>query len=209
MDDLQQIKQSLFPVFKKFFIDVLGKVAFSRFLSLLPINEKMLLVRKSEEDIWINGRSFSILLAATDIHLSPIMEDFGFEFGRYFAEFHRDEILEFENEKFEKIPVHLLASTDISDRVFAKVKWLNYYFKPLNIINDGKILEKEFSLQMIERPVQIPLFCDFVLGVFLTIIDLLKIVDLEIVEDKCIYDGDLYCNYIFNWEEEVPQINFL
>ncbi|MBU1218401.1 hypothetical protein KKF34_11735 [Myxococcota bacterium] len=209
MDILPRVQRELFPLFKQYFMDTMGSVSFQRFLTLLPAREKLLLSSDFSEREWSQALSFAVILAATDIHITHQMEDFGFELGRYFVEENRFVFLEqfsppgdsggSKKEMWgENTGSRIL---NIATKIEKLLPLMNLWFDPITFKLDERITNYEFRIHMTERPIKIPIFCDFILGVIAGILEMIGISDAEIMEEKCLLSGDGSCTFTVSWGE--------
>jgi predicted hydrocarbon binding protein len=213
-----KVRQILFSMFKRYFQEVLGTVAFQRFVSLLPSNERMIFAQDPSDDGWINARSFSVILAAVDIHITNQVADFGFEMGKYFVSTFGGELFltdlnespdetsnkyeqcintgELEKMGLEELRLYSASQIfNIAKIVKIYGQNLNKWFTPLEVEVDEKISSKSFSILLGTRPVIIPLFCELFMGILVGFLDNLKVGDATITKQCCILDGDDTCHY--------------
>ncbi len=215
-----RIRHTLFHMFQQYFLEVLGTVAYERFVELLPTAEKLLVSQLPEKEEWVPARSMAVLFAAVDIHITHQMEDFGFEMGKFFVEQHKEELvsppgahktgsrgssedpdLNLNTRELHKLDMEELQSysgnhlMQISRVVKMYCENLSRWFQPIRVEIDPKMSGTTFSLLLMERPIGLPLFCEFFMGILVGCLDSLMIGDVTITKEKCLLEGDEMCHF--------------
>ncbi|MBU1239497.1 hypothetical protein KKF84_13990 [Myxococcota bacterium] len=233
MESKATVRHTLFNMFKQYFSEILGTVAYHRFLSLLPAQEKMIMAQSPDLDEWITARSLSVVFAAVDIHITNQMSDFGFEMGKYFVETFRDEIfmersvvdedsLERLADPENQLNTGQLRKLDIAElRVYSSshlpnisrvVKMygqnLTKWFRPLEMEIDQRMSGTSFSVILMDRPVKLPLFCEFFMGILVGFLDNLHIGEATITKETCLLEGEGACVFSIYYGESSP-LDFL
>ncbi|MGM0597673.1 MAG: hypothetical protein ACQES9_11605 [Myxococcota bacterium] len=219
MNNSHLINSNIFNILKEFLEHTLGTIGFDRFRELLPTTERLLLYKDYHEKTWINARSFSIILAAIDIHLTHQISGFGVQFGRYLINVNKKNFADQLDTKNGKLGLELLQdifnwNSENSPDFFKTCNYLfqmlqenKNWFKPFKIIQGDKITEDEFHIILEKRPVIIPLFCEVFIGFLLELLNMLKAGHITVMEEQCITEGHDAC--VFSLFKESSQVDFI
>ncbi|MBN2723728.1 MAG: hypothetical protein JXR95_06625 [Deltaproteobacteria bacterium] len=173
---------------------------------MLPVREKMLLSMEPEDREWINAMSFAVVMAATDIHITTQIEDFSYEFGRYFIEENKivfmQEYSPSENKRKDIWGENTASRIlQIALKLEKLLPLLSLWMDPIVLTVDEKIFGNEIRINMTSHPIKLPIFCDFILGVIVGLLELIGVADAEISEEKCMLTGSTHCVFLISWSD--------
>ena len=204
------VRQEVFLDLRQYFTETIGEVAFSRFLALLPTSLKLVFARDDEPDAPISAREFSILLAAVDMQVHPMLGDFGASWGRHFIvsrarEFtgdltpgQLDSLVRMFHQRRSSAILHVAA------RLQKGLELLPRWFYPLDVAMDERISPSQLAFNAQARPVNLPLFCNVLCGFASGILEVHHLPFLRIQEEFCMTSGNMACSFVILFEQETP-----
>ena len=204
------VRQEVFADLREYFTETIGEVAFARFLSLLPATLKMVFAREGDPDAWIPAREFSILLAAVDMQMHPMLADFGAVWGRRFVTSRAGEFVgDLTTSQLDALSrmFHQKRSTSIlhvASRLQRGLERLPDWFFPLEAAVDERVSPSQIAFHALARPVNLPLFCSVIAGFAGGILELHRIPCLRIHEESCMTTGHTACSFVILFEPETP-----
>ncbi len=204
------VRQEVFNDLRVYFTESIGEVAFSRFVAMLPTTLKMVFARGEEPDAWVGAREFSILLAAVDMQVHPMLADFGAGWGRHFVAARAPEFIgDLTPGQLDALSrgFHHKRSTTIlhvAARLQKGLETLPRWFSPLELAVDERVSPTQLVFNAQARPANLPLFCNVLSGLAGGILELHRVPFLRIHEEFCMTSGHLACSFVILFEPETP-----
>jgi len=204
------VRQEVFSDLREYFTEVIGEVAFSRFAAMLPTTLKMIFANEGDPDARISAREFSILLAAVDMQMHPMLADFGAGWGRHFVAARAPAFVgDLSSGQLDALSraFHQKRSTSIlhvAARLQKGLELLPCWFEPLELAVDERISPSQLVFNAQARPAKLPLFCNVLAGLAGGILELHRIPFIRIHEEFCMTSGHLACSFVILFEPETP-----